>query len=99
MLSSLFLSVTTFKYVEFNLPTASRVGENISFVTDTVTQREDFIKYCFKSFLESKDHRENMLSNDYNYIGIGHDDSIRFTNYHTHPCIAMFWEQLFYSKY
>ena len=57
------------------------------------------IKYCFKSFLESKDHRENMLSNDYNYIGIGHDDSIRFTNYHTHPCIAMFWEQLFYSKY
>ena len=84
---------------EFNLPTASRVGENISFVTDTVTQREDFMNYCFKSFLESKDHRANMLSNDYNYIGIGHDDSIHFTNYHSHPCIAVFWEQLFYSKY
>lgn len=84
---------------EFNLPEASRVGENISFVTDTVTQREEFMNYCFKSFLESKDHKENMLSNDYNYIGIGHDDSIHFTNYHSHPCIAVFWEQLFYSKY
>ena len=84
---------------EFNLPTASRVGENISFVTDTVTQREEFMNTCFKAFLDSKEHKENMLSNDYNYIGIGHDDSIHFTNYHTHPCIAVFWEQLFYSKY
>lgn len=84
---------------EFNLPTASRVGENISFVTDTVTQREDFMNTCFKAFMDSKDHRENMLSNDYSYIGIGHNNSIHFVNYHTHPCIAVFWDQLFYSKY
>lgn len=84
---------------EFNLPAASRVGENISFVTDTVTQREEFMNTCFKAFLDSKEHKENMLNNDYNYIGIGHDDSIHFINYHTHPCIAVFWDQLFYSKY
>ena len=84
---------------EFNLPQGSQVGENISFVTDTVTQREDFMNYCFKAFLASKDHKENMLNREYDYIGIGHDNSIHFINYHTHPCIAQFWDQLFYSKY
>ena len=84
---------------EYNLPTGSRVGENISFVTDTVTQREDFMNTCFKAFMDSKEHKENMLSNDYSYIGIGHNNSIHFVNYHSHPCIAVFWDQLFYSKY
>ena len=84
---------------EFNLPEGSHTGENISFVTDTVTQREEFMNTCFKAFLESKEHKKNMLSNDYSYIGIGHDASIHFINYHTHPCIAVFWDQLFYSKF
>lgn len=83
---------------EYNLSMGSYRGENISFVTDTVTQREEFMETCYKSFLDSKAHKDNMLSNKYTYIGIGHDDSIHFTNYHTHPCIAVFWEQLFYSK-
>ncbi len=83
---------------EFNLPFGSHVGENISFVTDTVTQREEFLNTCFKAFLASEAHKKNMLSNKYTYVGIGHDDSIQFTNYHTHPCIAVFWDQLFYSK-
>lgn len=84
---------------EFNLPKGSREGENISFVADTVTQREDFMNYCFKSFLASKAHKDNMLNREYDYIGIGHNDSIRFINYHSHPCIAQFWDQLFYTKY
>ena len=83
---------------EFSLETGSRSGENISFVTDTVTQREEFMNTCFKAFLDSKEHKKNMLSYEYTYIGIGHDDSIHFINYHTHPCIAVFWDQLFYSK-
>ncbi len=84
---------------EHNLPLGSCVGENISFVTDTVTQREDFMNYCFDAFLASKAHKENMLNREYDYIGIGHNDSIRFVNYHSHPCIAQFWDQLFYTKY
>ncbi len=83
---------------EYDLETGSRSGENISFVTDTVTQREEFMNTCFKAFLDSKEHKKNMLSYEYTYIGIGHDDSIHFINYHTHPCIAVFWDQLFYSK-
>ena len=84
---------------EYGLPLGSRMGENISFVTDTVTERKEFLNTCFKAFLASKEHKKNMLSNDYSYIGIGHNDSIHFTNYHTHPCIAVFWDQLFYSKF
>lgn len=84
---------------EHNLPEASRVGENISFVTDTVTQREDFINTCYDAFLASEAHKKNMLNREYDYIGIGHDDSIQFINYHSHPCIAVFWDQLFYTKY
>ena len=83
---------------EFNLPRGNQMGENICFVTDTVRQRNEFLNTCFKSFLNSKYHYKNMIDKDYDYIGIGHDDSIHFTNYHTHPCIAMFWVQLFYTK-
>ncbi len=84
---------------EYNLPIGSKMGENISFVTDTVTERKEFLNTCFKAFLASREHKNNMLSNDYSYIGIGHNDSIHFTNYHSHPCIAVFWDQLFYSKF
>ncbi|MCR5430458.1 MAG: Ig-like domain-containing protein [Eubacterium sp.] len=87
---------TIFK--EFNLPLGNQMGENISFVTDTVRRREEFLNTCFQAFLDSDSHRRNMLDKDYDYIGIGHDDSIHFINYHTHPCIAMFWDQLFYTK-
>lgn len=83
---------------EFNLPMGNRVGENICFVTDTVTRRETFMNTCFNAFVASKAHKENMLDREYDYIGIGHNDSIQFTNYHSHPCIATFWDQLFYTK-
>ncbi len=85
-------------FAEFNLPKGNQMGENISFVTDTVRRREEFLNTCFQAFLNSKAHYKNMMNKDYDYIGIGRNDSIQFTNYHTHPCIAMFWDQLFYTK-
>lgn len=85
-------------FAEFNLPKGNQMGENISFVTDTVKRREEFLNTCFNAFLDSKAHYNNMMNKNYDYIGIGHNDSIHFTNYHTHPCIAMFWDQLFYTK-
>lgn len=74
------------------------MGENISFVADIVTQRAEFLETCFKAFMADKKHRDNILRSDYSHVGLAHDDSILFTNYHGHPSIAVFWEQLFYSK-
>lgn len=73
------------------------VGENIGYISAGIEYRDTFVKNIYKSFYDSKNHRENMLNPIYEYVGISCFSNI-FNDENGDRCITSYWAQEFYTK-
>lgn len=85
-------------YNEIGMKKGSIIGENCAFVSDKVEYMGNFTNMSFDALWNSKEHKKNMLSPKYQYVGIGYYQIDTYRDDFGALCVASFWVQEFYTK-
>lgn len=85
-------------YNEVGMKKGSIIGENCAFVSDKVKYMGNFTNMSFNALWNSKEHRKNILSPKYQYVGIGYYHIDTYRDDFGALCVASFWVQEFYTK-
>ena len=84
-------------YSEVGLTSGIEYGENLGYTIDRITNLNEFAKESYNIFMKSVAHRENMLSPEYDYIGIGYVRPYTYTSDNGATYTVAFWAQEFYT--